>query len=346
MRPRVPALITALFLLAALPGTAGARGGDALRSEHDRILAYWTPARIANAKPRDYVMTASGSLIPAAKPPGTPGGGPGGGGGGDGGGGGGSVPTVTGASWNDGGAIEERSGRVLFSDNDGNWICSASVVSDGSTSNGFSLVVSAGHCAYNGSGGFASNWMYMPDFDAYPSYNCATRPLGCWTATDLFLWTAFVSGGGFGGGTLSYDWSIARVGLGGSSGNTELDSLAGGYSLKTSGNGVSDAAWAFGYPAAQKYKGYDLVYCAGTTVSDPYGRPTWGLGCDMTGGSSGGPWLVDTVDPAGGSGSIASVNSYGYTGLKYMFGPIFNANTQATYNAARTLTPTAGVTRH
>ncbi len=344
MRLRVPALMAALLLLAALPGTAGANAG-AVQSEHDRILAYWTPARIASAKPRDYVMTSSGKLIPAAKPPGTPGGGPGGGGGGGDGGGGGSVTTVTGASWTAGGAIETRSGRVLFSDADGNWICSASVVSDGSTSNGYSLVVSAGHCAYDGHGGWAYNWMYMPDFDADPSYNCQTRTLGCWTATHLVLWSAFVSGGGFGSGTLGYDWSIARVGLGGTSGGTELDS-SGSYPLKTSGNGVGDAAWAFGYPAAQKYKGYDLVYCAGTTVDDPYGRPTWGVGCDMTGGSSGGPWLVDTTDPGDGSGSIASVNSYGYSGLKYMFGPIFNANTATTYNAAKTLGGTAGVTIH
>ena len=340
MRLRVPALMAALFLLATLPGTAGARGSDAARSEHDRILAYWTPERIANAKPRDYVMTAAGQLVPAAKPPGTPGGGPGGGGGG-----GGDSSTVTGASWTGGGAIQARSGRVLFSDDDGNWICSASVVSDGSTSNNYSLVVSAGHCAYDGGGGWAYNWMYMPDFDADPSYDCGTRTLGCWTATHLVMWSAFVGGGGFGGGTLPYDWSIARVGLGGSGGGTELDSL-GWYPLKTSGNAVGDSAWAFGYPAAQKYKGYDLVYCAGTTVEDPYGPPTWGLACNMTGGSSGGPWLVDTADPAGGSGSIASVNSYGYSGLKYMFGPIFNSNTAATYSAAQTLNATTGVTIH
>ncbi|NJD29050.1 MAG: hypothetical protein FIA92_12225, partial [Chloroflexi bacterium] len=74
MRLRVPALLAALFLLGALPGTAGARGGDTARSDHDRILAYWTADRIASAKPRDYVMTSSGKLVPAAMPPGTPGG--------------------------------------------------------------------------------------------------------------------------------------------------------------------------------------------------------------------------------------------------------------------------------
>jgi hypothetical protein len=64
----------------------------------------------------------------------------------------------------------------------------------------------------------------------------------------------------------------------------------------------------------------------------------------MTGGSSGGPWLVGSLTAsqiAAGSGSVGSVNSYGYSGLKYMFGPRFNANTQTTFNAANNLSPDA-----
>lgn len=336
MRPRVPALIAALLFLAALPAAAGAAGGRAdLRSNHERVLAYWTAERIASAKPRDYVMTPSGQLVPAAKPPGTPGGGPGGGGGG-----GGDGSTVTGASWTGDGAIETRSGRVLFSDADGDWICSAAAISDGSTTDSYSLVVSAGHCAYDGRGGWASNWMYIPQFDDAPTYSCDDTIHGCWTARALALSSAFVTGGGFGNNTVQYDWAIAVVGPGGHSGTDQLDAL-GAYDLRTSGNQVGQEAWAFGYPAAQKYKGRDLTYCRGTTVEDPYGAPTWGLACDMTGGSSGGPWLVETTDPATDSGRIASVNSYGYSGLKYMFGPIFNSNTQAVWDAANAATPDA-----
>ena len=64
----------------------------------------------------------------------------------------------------------------------------------------------------------------------------------------------------------------------------------------------------------------------------------------MTGGSSGGPWLVGSFTAsqiAGGSGSVGSVNSYGYSGLKYMFGPRFNASTQSTFNAANAAAPDA-----
>jgi V8-like Glu-specific endopeptidase len=316
MRFRALVVTSSLLFIAALPGAVAAAGPRSGPSEHDRIVAYWTHQRIANAKPRDYVMTPSRGLVPAVKP-----------------GGGGGSGAVTGASWPSGGIVEKQTGRVLFSDADGDWICSASALSDGNMNDGYSLVLSAGHCAYDGSGGWATNWMYIPDFDAHPTYSCASTEYGCWTARALVLSKAFVTGGGFGDDTVAYDWSIAVVGPGGKDGTTQLDAM-GGYALKTSANAIGDTVWPFGYPAAGKYHGKDLTYCKGPTIRDPYGDPTWGVACDMTGGSSGGPWLVDTTAPATSAGKIASLNSYGYTGLKYMFGPIFNANTLAVYNAA------------
>ena len=57
------------------------------------------------------------------------------------------------------------------------------------------------------------------------------------------------------------------------------------------------------------------------------------MASDMTGGSSGGPWL-SSYDEATGSGKHTTLNSYGYSGLTNMYGPKFNAKTQAVYNAA------------
>ncbi len=310
MRRRLAVLASALLVLTALPGAVSAAGSRGNQSDHDRIVAYWTPQRMANAKPRDFTMTTAGVLVPAANP--------------------------------GGGIVERQTGRVYFTDKEGAWICSASALSDSSSTDGYSLVLSAGHCAYDGSGGWAENWMYIPDFDASPTYTCSNTLYGCWTAEALVLSSAFVTGGGFGGGTLGYDWSIAVVGPGGK-GGTQLDAM-GGYVLKTSGNGIGDTAWPFGYPAAGKYHGTNLTYCKGKTVADPFGYPTWGVACDMTGGSSGGPWLVGTTDPAGTAGEVASLNSYGYSGLRYMFGPIFNSHTRDVYDRANTLTPdTAGI---
>jgi V8-like Glu-specific endopeptidase len=317
MRRFIPALLAALMLSTMLPGVVGAR---VPMTEHERIIAYWTPERIANARPRDFVMTASGHLVPQARP---------------GGGGGG-------ASWTLNGAIETRSGRVLFHQGNGDWICSASVVNDGSTTDAYSIVVTAGHCAYDGADGWATNWMYIPDFDDAATYTCGNTVYGCWTARALAISPGFYPEG-FGNDTVESDWAFAVVGPGGKSGTAQLDAL-GTYALKTSGNTVGTSVWAFGYPAAGKYHGKDLVYCTGSTSADPYGAATWGVGCDMTGGSSGGPWLVGSLTAAqiaSGSGSVGSVNSYGYSGLKVMFGPRFNSSTQSTFNAANSAAPDA-----
>ncbi len=60
---------------------------------------------------------------------------------------------------------------------------------------------------------------------------------------------------------------------------------------------------------------------------------TWGMACNMTGGSSGGPWLSSFTESSG-VGTLSSLNSYGYSGVKNMYGPKFNSDTQAVYQAA------------
>ena len=71
----------------------------------------------------------------------------------------------------------------------------------------------------------------------------------------------------------------------------------------------------------------------------------------MTGGSSGGPWLVSqttndadtaTLDASGNGGSIGSLNSYGYSGVRYMFGPVFDAKAKAVWDASSALSNGSG----
>ena len=57
------------------------------------------------------------------------------------------------------------------------------------------------------------------------------------------------------------------------------------------------------------------MYCRGPLGTDPLNNnETYRVDCNMTGGSSGGPWLRD-FDESTGLGTLASVNSYGYTGI-------------------------------
>jgi V8-like Glu-specific endopeptidase len=338
MRTRFALLVVPALLLAMLPGAASAspgRAADADAREHARILAYWTPERIASAQPRDFVFDPVRGYHPAAKPPGTPGGG---------GGGGGSTPTVTGASYNDtSAAVYTITGRALFTIGGSNYICSGAAVVD--TDPATSLVLTAGHCAMENDGStWATNWMFIPEFDAAPTYTCASTKHGCWTAKAIYGDADFLGAGGFNNTAVANDWAFAVMRPGGRNGSTQLDSL-GAFQIQFSGVARGDTLAAFGYPAAGKYKGRDLVYCQGPIGEDPNAdNRTWSMACDMTGGSSGGPWL--SGDYRSTSAVLRSVNSYGYSGVKNMYGPKFNADTRATYEAARTYAdPGGGVVR-
>ncbi len=84
-----------------------------------------------------------------------------------------------------------------------------------------------------------------------------------------------------------------------------------------------------GYPAAPPFNGERLYTCTSPLQYDDTSAnpPTMGIDCDMTGGSSGGGWTV--------SGSLESVNSYGYSTLpNVMFGPYQGAVSQSLYTQA------------
>ena len=324
MRPLRPALV-ALFLLAAsaLPVVAAQpSGADAQRAENQRVMNYWTPARIAAAQPRDFVKTSNGTFQPTA-------GKPGGGG------------AVTGASYTGGGAIASSEGKVYFHMDGGDWQCSGTPAVDSRT--GFTVVLTAGHCAYDesGSSGFATNWIFMPAWDLKPgtfSSACAAgaTKYGCWHAQGLVVDSGFTTAGSFNDQATRHDYAFAVVAGGGFNGTTQLDSVVTAFNVSTSVVAANATASAFGFPAAGKYHGNDLTWCQGTVFTDSLNNnDTFGLVCDMTGGSSGGGWLGGFSN---GSGTLGGLNSYGYSGVKNMYGPDFNANTSAVYSKATSTT--------
>lgn len=315
------AMLTVLVLLplAVAPVAAGNAKDKAAKAEHARIISYWTAERLANAKSRDFERTTGGALQPKAKPAKPPSGG----------------GAVKGASWTQGGPVVQRTGKVVFTMDGSDWICSGSAVAD--SRNGYSLVLTAAHCAYDEvNRAFATNWTYIPSFDTAPTYTCADSTYGCWTASGLVVHSGYATAGGFNTQATVHDFAIAIVGPGGKNGTTQLDSL-GSYGIAYPAISTGGSVHAFGYPAAGKYHGNDLTYCAGATFNDPNnGNLTWGLACNMTGGSSGGPWLANFTQA--GAGTLTSLNSYGYGGQAYMYGPKFNSNTQGVVNAANART--------
>ena len=165
----------------------------------------------------------------------------------------------------------------------------------------------------------------------------ATRCYGCWTAQALVVHRGYATAGGFNTQATVHDFAFAVVGPGGKS-NSQLDATVGSFPIAFSGVSAGNTLYAFGYPAAGKYHGNDLTYCAGPIFTDSSNSNlTWGMACGMTGGSSGGPWL-SSFNTGTGVGTLSSLNSYGYSGVRNMYGPKFNANTQAVYNAANSAT--------
>lgn len=309
----IPAFVAVMALF--LGGDAQAAPPSGPPSEHERVVRYWTPERVAHARPREVERNVP--LAPQVKP-----------------GGGGSGST---SYWSGGGLVKQTTGRVLFTLGGSDWVCSGSVATD--TQANTSLVLTAGHCVYDDRADeFATNWMFVPDYETAGTFNCDSARFGCWTA-DALITTAAWRDGDF-----NEDYAFAVLGAGGKTGESlQLDGTVGAQAISFF-IPQPRLIHAFGYPAAKPYNGQRLAFCSGTTFADPYGSTDYGLACNMTGGSSGGPWFAD-FDPATGAGTLTSVNSFKYRGLsKYMFGPYFDAYAQQTYNTALTATGNTLVT--
>jgi hypothetical protein len=298
------------------------------RPSHDEIVAYWTPDRVARARPRELVLPPPAvAPAPQARPDGV----------GGGGAGGPKSQGVTGASWTGGGLVKKTEGKVLFRMNGTDWTCSGTVVADTRPNTTESLVLTAGHCLYDSAYGFATYWMFMPDFDSAPSpyssgtFNCAILPYGCWTAIALLTST------GWGNGNFNEDYGFAVMG---GNGTSSLEATVGGSHPIAFSSTRPASVYAFGYPHFAPYDGTDLVYCSGATTADPSLPQAYGLKCDMTQGSSGGGWF-DGFDKRTGMGTLVSVNSHRYNlGLwsSSMYGPLFDGETKTTYDQAQIAT--------
>jgi hypothetical protein len=89
---------------------------------------------------------------------------------------------------------------------------------------------------------------------------------------------------------------------------------------------------SYGYPAASPFNGQSLKSCSGSASNDPNNPQflTQGISCDMTGGSSGGPWFIGS----NATGLQNSINSYGYNRSPVMYGPYWGTVIQQTYASA------------
>lgn len=205
-------------------------------------------------------------------------------------------------------------GKVFFTLPTGNYVCSGNSVASANES----TVSTAGHCLNEGPGAFATNFVFVP------AYLNGAAPYGKFAATSLHTPTQWSSAG-----DMQYDTGFAVVAP--VNGKTLTDTVGASGVQFNAARGLSYKS--YGYPAARPFDGTSLVSCAGTASNDPFNPQfnSQGISCDMTGGSSGGPWFIGS-----GSGGVQnSVNSYGY-GKKYpiMYGPYWGSVIQQAYSDA------------
>ncbi|MBT2382163.1 serine protease [Streptomyces sp. ISL-11] len=269
-----------------------------------KIRDFWTPERMRAATPLDVRVTAPATpaprhagapsvVAPTAPSAGTR-----------------SFPQAGGA-WSGGGAVVKTSGRVFFTFQGRNASCSGDAI----TSQNRSTVITAGHCVkYQGA--WHTNWTFVP------GYQDGQTPYGTWTAAKTASTPQWVASE-----DMNFDVGMAVVApLDGK----RLAEVVGAQGLQFNG-AYNQSMYAFGFPAAAPYDGKKLIYCSGKTTKDFLITKDHGLACNMTGGSSGGPWFA-SFDEATGAGVQASVNSFGYTFLpNTMFGPYFGAEVKSLY---------------
>ncbi|MET0557256.1 MAG: hypothetical protein ABW065_01100 [Solirubrobacterales bacterium] len=287
---------------APTPRSAGSiddpAGGPALPTtssttvDPSNAAAFWTPARLSGARPLEVTPARPTGDSPRFTPSTTAAGG---------------VPPLDPASATVSSAFDpvaepeapanRISGAIFVALAGGEGVarCSGTSVSAGNRS----LVITAGHCVYEGHGRWlAGKWVFIP------GYHDGVRPFGVFPAKWLGTTRIWQREGSENG-----DVGAAVVGR-----NERGELLADAV-------GAAGIAWGLppqqsfdvhGYPAAPPYNGSSQRLCAATPyLGHDFGSFLWtgplnlAVECPVSGGASGGGWLIN-------GNTINSVTDYGY----------------------------------
>lgn len=229
-----------------------------------------------------------------------------------------SIPNGGGA-WTGGGAVTRTVGRVFFTFQGRRASCSGDAVTSGNKS----TVLTAGHCVKL-EGAFHTDWVFVP------GYNNGNAPFGTWTARSTLATPQWVATE-----DINFDVGAAVINQLDGANLTDVVGAQGVAFNQARGQNM----YAMGYPAAAPYDGTKLIYCSGRVFNDFLLSNDIGMTCDLTGGSSGGPWFLSFNEGAG-TGIQNSVNSFRYVLLGlvdpgWMFGPYFGADAQNLYDTAQ-----------
>jgi V8-like Glu-specific endopeptidase len=203
-------------------------------------------------------------------------------------------------------------GKVFFTLAGINYVCSGNAIASANDS----TVATAGHCVNQGPGAFVTNFVFIPGYDN------GAKPNGVWTAKTLYTTPQWKDKG-----DIAFDTGFAVMNR--NDDGDALSDVVGGSGVEFNvDRGVKYTS--YGYPASAPYDGEKLWSCAGRAINDTQHPEfnTQGIPCTMTGGSSGGPWFLD-------SGLQNSINSYGYNSGNVMYGPYWGQVIADTYDRAQ-----------
>jgi len=241
-------------------------------------------------------------------------------------------------NWPYEGVVKTTTGRILFFINSSPYVCTGTVLKppDGGTTNGRTIILTAAHCAYQYSpygGKFAEHALFIPDQDETRGSRtndiCGDDPMGCWVPAFAVVdrrWTEI----GF-PNSVPYDYAYyviendAAVHEKGYLADIPdildeaVEPLPVNFHFNEDISNYNFFTHGLGYSFN---KDPNFRFCS-TDLSTKFGIQTyenlWLDICDMTGGSSGGPWMVDM--DSNGRGTVVSVNSWGYSSSSGMAGP-------------------------
>lgn len=204
-------------------------------------------------------------------------------------------------------------GKLFFKQYGVSYVCSASVIAT-------RAIVTAGHCLHKGnnlSTGWSTNVIFVP------AYRSGAAPYGQWAVSQLRTFTDWYANGTK--GKFGYDWGAGAVTglIGGKTIGQTVGYLGYAYNFSR----VQDW-WLLGYPQAAPFNGALMWACNSSYAYDsPFftaGTPApMAVGCDQTGGTSGGPWIMKF----GSSNFVNSVNSHRTSNRPHeLAGPYANSN--------------------
>ena len=192
----------------------------------------------------------------------------------------------------------------------GGGYCSASVISVGTAANGTrSIIVTAGHCVYDREHG-----KWYPGWTFVPADRNGSAPYGTFPAWRARTLTNYITTG-----ATRYD--VAVISLGKNSAGQKATYYT-GWLGRSWNYGSTQSLHAQGYPSNLESGKYTYT-CAAESFSG--GTDVLGMGCNMTFGSSGGPW-IRVFDPyqSGARNYVNSVVSGGTPGTNTFYGARFS----------------------